>query len=296
MRTHLPWCAVGLGLAAFALASGCATESRYYSSVVQYLYPGKSDPVEQPTIPELTLPMKVGVAFVPEGGSERRSQSYWRELLPGKGGRPAIQPLSEQKKMALMEDVSRRFRELPFISSIEHIPSAYLTSGGSFANLDQIRTMYGVDAIALLSYDQMQFTEAGGFSFLYWTLIGAYVIPAEKNTTQTMMDAAVYDIKSRKMLFRAPGVSQVKGNATPANLAEELRKNGEQGFQEAAQSLVTNLETQLTLFQERVKRQPEQYRVVHSPGYTGSGGGSMGWVYPALLALGGAVALLRRRR
>jgi rhombotail lipoprotein len=153
--------------------------------------------------------------------------------------------------------------------------------------------MYGVDAVALLAYDQVQFTDEGAASFLYWTIVGAYVVPGEKNTTQTMMDAVIYDIKSRKMLFRAPGVSQVKSTATPVNLSEELRNNSEQGFQEAAKDLIKNLDTQLAFFKDKIKQTPEEYKVVHRPGYTG--GGSLGMVFLVLFMLIGGYAWLRLR-
>ena len=37
----------------------------------------------------------------------------------------------------------------------------------------------------------------------YWTNVGAYVIPGEKNDTQTMLDAVVYDIPSRKIVINS---------------------------------------------------------------------------------------------
>ena len=49
----------------FAL-SGCAIRSSHYkSSVVDYLYPDKKSVVETPSIPVLSIPLRVGVAFVP---------------------------------------------------------------------------------------------------------------------------------------------------------------------------------------------------------------------------------------
>lgn len=173
--------------------------------------------------------------------------------------------------MSLMDEVSKHFKKYEFVKEIELIPSPYLTGKGSFANLDQIRTMYGVDVIALLSYDQTQFTDEGLASITYWTIIGAYIIPGEKNDTHTMVDAVVYDIQSQKMLFRAPGISHIKGLATPINLNEELRADSLQGFKEASVEVIKNLDIQLELFKEKVKEQPEEYKVVHKPGYTGGG-------------------------
>ena len=265
-----------------ATATGCALwssltggrRSHQASSVVEYLYPNKAEPVETPTIPVLSLPLKVGIAFVPEG------------QRTGRPGRSADPIFTEKHKIALMEEVSSHFKKYPFVKSIELIPTAYLTPRGSFANLDQLRTMFGADVIVLLSYDQAQFTDEGFLSLSYWTLVGAYVVKGEKNDTNTMMDAAVYDIPSRKMLFRAPGISRVNGSATPINLSQQLRQDRDTGFKEAAKNLVANLEQELEKFQERVKASPEEIKVVHQPGYRG-GGSLDGFVVLLLAAMAG---------
>lgn len=182
----------------------------------------------------------------------------------------------EKAKMALLEEMSTQFKQYPFIKSIELIPTAYLRPNGSFTNLDQIRTMFGVDIIALVSYDQLQFTDHGFLSLSYWTLVGAYVVRGEKNDSNTMMDTAVYDIRSRKLLFRAPGISQIKASATPVNLSEQLRRNSQDGFDEAAQMMAANLREELEKFKETVKSSPEEFKVVRKPGYSGgTGAGSV---------------------
>ena len=116
--------------------------------------------------------------------------------------------------------------------------------------------MYGIDVIALLSYDQVQHTDENFLSLSYWTIVGAYFFKGEKNDTSTMIDAMVYDIESRKMLFRAPGVSHVKHSATLVNLSEQLRADSRQGFEKAAEDLAVNLKIQLDLFQEKLKEMP----------------------------------------
>ena len=279
--------------ALLASVVGCSTQARYYSSAVDYLYPGKSDPIEHPDIPVMSIPMKVAIAFVPDTNNQRH-RTFWQEFMQGHARQPTGMVLSEKQKIDLMQEVSNHFRKYPYIGSIEIIPSAYLTPQGSFANLDQIRTMYQVDAIALLSYDQVQFTDEGATSFLYWTIVGAYVVPGEKNATHTMMDAVIYDIKSRKMLFRAPGLSQIKDKATPVNLSEALRRDSEQGFQMAARDLVTNLDAQLALFKDKVEKEPSEYKVEYRAGYTG--GGSLNGIFLVLLALIGGYAWQIQRR
>jgi rhombotail lipoprotein len=287
---------IAFSIIALSLAGGCATgTTRNATSVVDYLFPNTKDPVVKPGIPVLKLPLRVGIAFVPAGSSYRGRSRLSTGVFPRyMDNSPA---LTEERKMGLMKAVADRFREYPFVKDIEIIPSAYLTPGGSFANLDQIRTMYGVDVIALLSYDQVQFTDEGMASLTYWTIVGAYVIPGEKNDTQTMLDAVVYDIPSRKMLFRAPGLSRIKGSATLVNQSQQLRIDSGKGFDEAAKQLIVNLNEQLNQFKEKVKERPQEYKVVNSPGYSGgTGGGAIDPVSLLLLAgLGGGFLWLRKR-
>ncbi|MFN3581284.1 MAG: rhombotarget lipoprotein [Pseudomonas sp.] len=260
-----------------SLLFGCAlgTSNHRSSSVVTYLYPNKNSPMESVSIPRLELPMRVGVAFVPEG-------------------RQGNSTLTERDKLELQKAVATHFEALDFVSSIELIPSNYLRNEGSFSNLEQIRSMFGVDVIALLSYDQTQFTDEGLASISYWTLIGAYLIRGEKNDTHTLVDAAVYDIQSRKMLFRAPGSSHIKSKATPVNQSEQLRADSIQGFHDASADLVTNLKLQLTVFQDKLKESPDSYEVVHKPGYTGSGSTDALFILMLLMLAGGWLWRSRR--
>jgi rhombotail lipoprotein len=244
---------------ALVLAAACATtQSRQTTSVVDFLYPNTAEPVVDQGIPVLTLPLRIGVAFVPDA--------------PGR----ASLVLTEARKRQLLDDVAAHFRGRDFVRTIEIIPSAYLRPQGGFQNLEQLRTMYGVDVVALVSYDQAQFTDENFSSLAYWTIIGAYVVRGEKNSTHTMVDAVIVDVPSRKMLFRAPGTSFVKGSATPVNLAEQLRRDADRGFEEAVAGMIGNLDQELVVFQDRVKQSPEAYQVVKSADYRG--GGALGWL------------------
>ena len=269
-------------LAAAIAVTGCAgllegQKTHRASSVVDYLYPGEANAIDKPTIAYLTLPIDVGIAFVPAAG-----------------GRQANRDLDETRKTALMESIAAGFGQHDFIRNVEMIPTAYLRPGGSFDNLDQIRTMYGVDIMVLLSYDQVQYTDEGLLSLTYWTIVGAYIFPGEKNDTSTMIDAAVYDIASRKMLFRAPGISQVKGSATFVNQSEELRRDSAEGFRVAADDLVVNLTAELERFKVKVKEKPAQIRVTRSKGY--SGGGDLGPGFAILFLLLASAAAWHGRR
>lgn len=255
---------IGLAAAVAVVLAGCETfgVARHHraNSLYAYLYSDQAGHVDAPAIPKLSLPLRVGIAFVPAGGGGRGGNYF-----------PQDEVFSENDKARLMQRISEQFKPFPFVKSIEIIPTAYLTPGGGFANLDQLRTIYGIDVIALLSYDQVQFTDEGILSLTYWTIVGAYVVPGEKNETKTMLDAAVYDINSRTLLFRAPGLSSVKSSATPVNLSQELRENSGLGFEDAATNLVAGLKIQLEEFKERVKQSPTEYQIEYKPGYKAAG-------------------------
>ena len=254
-----------LPLLGLALLSGCvANSTTHATSTIDFLYPDTKEPMVTPGIPVLTLPLHVGIAFVPgEGGGNygRGIKEIDIDMGPRKS-RDSTFLLPEKKKLALMQQVADHFKQYAFVKDIQVIPSEDLAPGGSFANLDRIRTLYGVDVIALLSYDQAQFTDDGVLSITYWTIVGAYVIPGAKNDTHTMLDATVFDIESRKLLFRAPGTSHIKGRATPANMGEQVRADSDEGFDVAVKSMITNLDEQLALFREKVKERPAEFKVV----------------------------------
>ncbi|NBU11489.1 MAG: rhombotarget lipoprotein [Proteobacteria bacterium] len=218
--------------------------------------------------------------------SLRHQQAPTTQLQPGGLPLPKRQPRSRHEK-ELAEAVIPHFQKYSFIKSIEIIPTAYLTPGGGFENLDQLRALLGVDVVALLSFDQLQTSDSTEFSVLYWTIVGAYFIPAEANQTHTMVDAAVFDIASRQLLFRAPGTSKSQGHSTLVRTEERLRAKSDEGFVAAATNMVANLQVELAAFQQRVKDKPESVRIVRQPGYTG--GGALGWEHAGLL--GGVVLL-----
>lgn len=245
--------------------SACATQQTgSRSSVVNYLYPDKTVPQTAIAVPHLTLPLRMGIAFVPAASKSRSSSSIpWVEVNSN--------ALTENHKVQILNQIAAHFTAQPFVEHIEIIPSAYLNAGGSFANLDQLKAMFDIDVIALVSYDQVQFTDDSKLSLSYWTLVGAYLVAGQKNDSNTLMDTAVYAIDSRKLLFRAPGTSQIKSRATPVNLQEELRQDSLQGFLQASNNMTINLELQLDQFKQRLKQQPQDVQISYQHGYSGGG-------------------------
>lgn len=176
------------------------------------------------------------------------------------------------------------------MESIELIPPAYLYPQGSFGNLEQLRSLHGIDVIALISFDQVRYHDQSAWSIAYWTIVGAYLIAGERNDTNTLLDAAVFHIPSRQLLFRAPGISQVKETASLINMSEKTRAASLNGFHMAADHLVGNLAAELARFQEKLKTSPAKYEVVHRPGYTG--GGSIGEGFAKLLFFPGRTRVM----
>lgn len=254
------------------------------SSVVQFLYPNRDLPFIQPQIPTLRLPLRVGIAFLPNNST---------------GGRYAVQAnFTEQEKTELLRKVSAQFKALPFVQSIEIIPATYLRPGGGFENLDQLRAMLGIDVIALLGYDQSQNSRDTEASIAYWTIVGAYLVPAQRNSTNTLMEAVVYDIPSRSLLFRAPGTSSMINNATLFRSAHDLSKDSAAGIEQAAAQMTTNLAQEIELFKVRAREEPQTVKIEHKPGYTGGGSLNAGFALAlcGLLGLAKIHQTLRRDR
>ena len=158
------------------------------------------------------------------------------------------------------------FRNYPFIQSIEAVPSLYLERGGGFDNLDRIASLLRLDVVALISYDQVQFSGANKWSFLYWTGIGAYLVEGDKYDVMTAVETAVFDVKSRRLLMRAAGTSTVKGEATWVGFKERSRAARTESFETSVKQMIEQLHGAVRDFRERAPKDPN-IRLVLPPGY-----------------------------
>jgi rhombotail lipoprotein len=122
--------------------------------------------------------------------------------------------------------------------------------------------------MALVSYDQVTQSVENNAALLYWTIVGMYVIPGNENTVQTFVDTAVFDIKSRKMLFRAPGISKLEKRTTAIGIDETLAEKSMQGFDLAVTDMTKNLDDELARFKVRIKEE-KIAKVEHSNNYSG---------------------------
>ena len=262
--------------------SGCSwmlggeTRTGESSSLVDYLYPnGEIPPAISDEVPYLELPIRVGIAFVP-------------------GQKTTGGALSEATKMSLLDDVRGEFIDRDYIGHIEVIPETYLRSSRGVAGMQQVARLYGVDAMALVSYDQIAVSEENPSSFLYWTIVGSYVVKGTSNEVQTFVDTAVFDVKTAKLLFRAPGVDSMSDRSTLVGSSETVRKARDESFGRAMGRMSLALEVELDQFAERVRNQSAYVNVGWREGYSGGGGSVDGWALFVLVCL--VCMVIPRRR
>jgi rhombotail lipoprotein len=243
------------------------------SSLVDYLYPGgQIPPKHEETTPHLSLPLTVGLAFVPS----QKSSSF---------------SLPEAKKTQLLENVKKNFVGLDYVTEIVVVPETYMRSSKGFEGVGQIARLYGLDIVALVSYDQVAVTSDTKSSILYWTIVGAYFIKGNQNQATTFVDTAVFDVNSRKMLFRAPGVSEIQKSSTLVEVNQADRETREKGFELAMVDMSKNLTVELDRFKEKIK-EDKSVQITHRQGY--GGGGGVQW--PILLILAGLLILRTAKR
>lgn len=174
--------------------------------------------------------------------------------------------LAESDRLKLETKVRDAFINYPFVSDIVAVPSVYLKSGGGFTNLDQIAALLKLDVIALVSFVQVQNAGASRTSFLYWTGVGAYLIKGDQYDILTAVETSVFDIKSRQLLLRASGISNIKGSATMVSFPERAREARSQGFDKAFSDMITRLHGEVKTFREQAPADPN-IRLVLPPGY-----------------------------
>jgi rhombotail lipoprotein len=261
-------------LFACLLLTGCAglfgqgNREGVSSSLVDYLYPDGEKPPEQTAVtPNLELPLTVGIAFVPTYGNAA---------------------LSEAERMNLLNKVKSHFEGREYIREIAVIPEAYMRSGRGFQSLEQVARLYNLHVVALVSYDQVAHTDERTSSFLYWTIVGAYVVKGNENDVNTFVDTAVFDVASNKLLFRAPGVSDITSSTTYVEMDADRRATQQKGFEQAMADMTVNLDKELDVFKERI-REDQSVRISYTPSYRSSGGsgggGTSGIVALTVLAL-----------
>ncbi|NTW85253.1 MAG: rhombotarget lipoprotein [Holophagaceae bacterium] len=251
------------------LGLGCATPETIQrrSSLASYLG-AKAAPAADALVGpvKLQLPLRLGIAFVPAETGQRQGSL---------AGNTATHLLSAGQEQALHQQVADLFGQKPWTLSFKIIPALYLTREGGFEDLTQVARSFGVDVVALVSVDQVQFSSPHWYAWTYWTLVGAYMVQGDKNDTTTLVDAAVYHVPSRTFLFRAGAVGTVKGSSTWSNREDAFRQQSQESLKLAMANLSTSLDQGVAGFkQDLVKGARKDVQLVDkdgnllgSPGY-----------------------------
>jgi rhombotail lipoprotein len=229
---------------ALLFLTGCATPETVQrrSSLASYLGAKAAAPPDSAAGPaRLQLPLRLGIAFVPADAGQRAGSMN--------ANTPAtlMNPAQEQE---LHKQVAELFGQKPWALSFKIIPAIYLAKGGGFEDLDQVARSFGVDVVALVSVDQVQFSSPRWYSWTYWTLVGAYMVKGDKNDTTTLVDAAVYHMPSRTFLFRAGGVGTVKGSSTWSGREDAFRQQSRESLALAMANLSGSLDQGVAGFKQ----------------------------------------------
>jgi rhombotail lipoprotein len=264
---------IGLLIAMLMGLSGCETyrhtHSQNSTSLVGFLYPTGEAPSATRTEPQLHLPLRVGLAFLPSRGME------------------AEQGLDAAHKEALLEQIRARFKSRKFVADIVLIPDYYLRAKNGFEGLEGVQRLYGIDLMALVSYDQVMHEDDNEWSLAYFTIVGAYIVKGTRHDVSTLVDLAVVDPATRTLVLRAGGYDNSHGNERLIHESVELRRASSQGFDVATHQMMDNFDGALTHFEADVKEGKSNVQIVSNSGKPvkgGSGGtGSIDWL--ALLFL-----------
>ena len=233
-------------LTALVILAGCATPETVQrrSSLASYLGAKAAPPVDPEAGPaRLQLPLRLGIAFVPADAGQRS------------GSLNASAPanvMSAAQEQELQKQVADLFGQKPWAMSFKIIPALYLAKGGGFEDLSQVARSFGVDVVALVSVDQVQFSSPRWYAWTYWTLVGAYMVKGDKNDTTTLVDAAVYHVPSHTFLFRAGGVGTIKGSSTWSNREDAFRQQSRDSLALAMANLSGSLDQGVAGFKQEL--------------------------------------------
>ncbi len=267
--------AVLLGLVSLALAGcvtlvcmpNCNTRVHNSSSLVDFLYPDGHLPPPATVAPQLRIPLRVGLGFLPSANAQ-------------------VAGLDEAHQEVLLERIRQRFASRKFVTDIVLIPDYYLRGGRGYAGLNGVQRLYGVDVIALVSFDQETHLDENRWSLAYLTIVGAYVVKGDRHDVSTLVDLAVVDPQSRQLILRAGGTDVRHGNATLIDAARETRAANITGFDAATDQMIEHFDAALAKFEADVRSGTAPIRVVskNTVGNPG-GGGALGGGFIGLLLL-----------
>jgi len=235
----------------------CSSRSQNASSLVSFLYPNGAALPDQNSVPELRIPLRVGLAFLPSSRADVGQ----------------LDPVLQEE---LLERVRRHFMDRKFISEITIIPAYYLRDSKGYDGLAGVQRLYGVDVMALVSYDQVMHESDNEWSLAYLTIVGAYVVRGSRHDVTTLVDLAVVDAESRSLILRAGGTDTRHGNTTLIASEVEQRQSSNDGFSAATDRMVEHFDEALGQFQAQIRDGTSRVRVADKSGKVLNGGGACG--------------------
>ena len=227
---------------AILLLSGCAwfmgpthdqvAQSKVTQSALRYLYPTQQQAVGTADVTQLQLPLRVGVAFLPDSGYHRVDGGSLNQAL-----NPLLKVLQAQ----------------PFVRSAVALPHDALTPSGGFAELDKLSLMHRIDVVMLIGYQQTAYSAENPLALLDLSIVGAYVIPGHNNEVTTQLTATAIHVASRRYLLSADSVVQASGHSTLSHAPSQIREKQSDGFVQSVAELEQPLQLALTQFKTSLK-------------------------------------------
>jgi rhombotail lipoprotein len=235
----------------------CTSHSHSSSSLVGFLYPNGAAPPAQNSIPQLRIPLRVGLAFLPSQAPN------------------SVGGLSEAQKEVLLERIRQRFASRKFVSEITVVPDYYLSSAKGFSGLEGLQRLYDVDVLALVSYDQVTNADAMKYrSLAYLTIIGAFIVNGSEHEVTTLVDLAVVDPKTRSLILRAGGTDTQHGVSTLIQQPKDVRQASAGSFSAATDTLIGHFDLALREFEIRTRDGTARVALVNRDGSPRAGGGA----------------------
>jgi len=231
MRTILTAVCISLTLCLGSACAGPVKTVQKQSTLATYLFGGTAPQGPLQKVP-LKLPARVGVAFVP--------------------GDPATQNIPDTTKKYVIEAVrSQLAKHTKYVAGAQSIPALYLTPKGGVCNLEQVARQFDVDVIVLLGASQFQKHERNSLAaFLDLTVIGAFIIPGNTVDTATVLEAAVYHVPSRALVFRSDGADQKRSRSTRFGANQSAQNDAVSSIEEASKKLVVAIADALVNFEK----------------------------------------------
>jgi rhombotail lipoprotein len=231
MRTILAAVCICLTLCLGSACAGPVRTVQKQSNLATYLFGGNAPQGPVQKVP-LKLPARVGVAFVP--------------------GDLATQNIPDTTKRDVIEAVrSQLAKHTKYVAGAQSIPALYLTPKGGVCNLEQVARQFDVDVIVLLGASQFQKHERNSLAaFLDLTVIGAFIIPGNTVDTATVLEAAVYHVPSRAMVFRSDGADQKRSRSTRFGANQSAQNDAVSSIEEASKKLVVSIADALVNFEK----------------------------------------------